>query len=96
VPACLRESKDGERIGNNALIALRTKDAKAFMLGTVSWRSVTRGGQLQIGVQYLPGVAQAVIIKSLDTGSSVWEIHSGIISACNRCTQNSRKLDHTA
>lgn len=66
----LRENKDGERIGNNALIALRTKDAKAFMLGTVSWRSVTRGGQLQIGVQYLPGVAQAVMLKSLDTGSS--------------------------
>lgn len=66
----LREAKDGERIGNNALIALRTKDANAFMLGTVSWRSVTRGGQLQLGVQYLPGVAQAVILKSIDADSS--------------------------
>jgi cyclic-di-GMP-binding protein len=66
----LRENKEGERIGNNALIALRTKDAKAFMLGTVSWRSVKRSGQLQLGVQYLPGVAQAVILKSIDTGSS--------------------------
>lgn len=65
----LRENKDGERIGNNQLIALRTKEAKAFMLGTVSWRSVTRSGQLRMGVQYLPGVAQAVTLKTTDTGS---------------------------
>ena len=56
----LRENKDGERIGNNQLVALRTKDAKAFMLGTVSWRSVTLSGQLRMGVQYLPGVAKEV------------------------------------
>ena len=66
----LREEKVGERVGNNELIALRTKDAKAFMLGTVSWRSVTRDGQLRIGVQYLPGVAQAVMLKSKDSGSA--------------------------
>ena len=59
----LRESKDGERIGNNQLIALRTKDAKAFMLGTVTWRSVTHSGQLRMGVQYLPGVAQPIQLK---------------------------------
>lgn len=59
----LRETKEGERIGNNQLIALRTKEAKAFMLGTVTWRSVTRNGQLRMGVQYLPGVAQAVTLK---------------------------------
>lgn len=66
----LRENKGGERIGNNELIALRTKDANAFMLGTVSWRSVTRSGQLRIGVQYLPGVAQAIILKDIDTGTA--------------------------
>ena len=66
----LRENKGGERIGNNELIALRTKDANAFMLGTVSWRSVTRSGQLRMGVQYLPGVAQAIILKDMDTGTA--------------------------
>ena len=66
----LRENKGGERIGNNELIALRTKDANAFMLGTVSWRSVTRSGQLRMGVQYLPGVAQAITLKCTDTGPS--------------------------
>jgi hypothetical protein len=60
----LRESKGGERIGNNQLIALRTQDAKAFMLGTVTWRSVTHDSQLRMGVQYLPGVARPVKIKT--------------------------------
>lgn len=60
----LRDAKTGERIGNNQLIALRTEDATAFMLGTVSWRSVTLNGQLHMGVQYLPGVAQALTLKS--------------------------------
>lgn len=59
----LRNSIEGDRIGNNQLIALRTQEAKAFMLGTVSWRTVTRTGQLRMGVQYLPGLAQAVVLK---------------------------------
>lgn len=62
----VRENVDGERIGNNQLIALRTKDAKAFMLGTVSWRIVMRSGQLKMGVQYLPGVAEPVTLKIHD------------------------------
>jgi cyclic-di-GMP-binding protein len=66
----LREKKDGERIGNNQLMALRTKDAHAFMLGIVSWRSVTQDGRLRIGMQYLPGVAQACTLKAKGTGSS--------------------------
>lgn len=64
----LRESSIGDRIGNNELIALRTAEAKAFMLGTVSWRSVTRSGQLKMGVQYLPGVAQPVTLKIKEPG----------------------------
>jgi hypothetical protein len=66
----LRENKGGERIGNNQLMALRTKDAHAFMLGIVSWRSVTQSGHLRMGVQYLPGVAQASILKTPSAGSS--------------------------
>jgi len=66
----LRESKEGERIGNNQLIALRTKEAKAFMLGTVSWRSVSRSSQLQMGIQYLPGVAQPVKLTTKEPSSA--------------------------
>jgi len=64
----LRENTGGDRIGNNELIALRTAEAKAYMLGTVSWRSVTRSGQLRMGVQYLPGVAQPVTLKIKEAG----------------------------
>lgn len=59
----IRDSKNGERIGNNQIIALRTPDAKAFMLGVVSWRTVTLSGQLRMGVQYMPGVAEPVVLK---------------------------------
>jgi hypothetical protein len=34
------------------------------MLGKVRWIVVTRGGQLRMGVHYIPGMAQAVSIKS--------------------------------
>jgi hypothetical protein len=79
----LRENKDGERIGNNQLIALRTKDAKAFMLGTVSWRSVTLNGKLCMGVQYLPGVAQPVTlkVKSADSSSGKTSIPALLLPA---------------
>jgi cyclic-di-GMP-binding protein len=66
----VRENNVGERIGNNQLIALRTKDAKAFMLGTVSWRNVTLTGQLRMGVQYLPGVPQAASLKTKDSDAT--------------------------
>jgi len=77
----LREEKGGERIGNNELIALRTKDANAFMLGTVSWRSVTRSGQLRMGVQYLPGVAVPIKLKIKDTDSSEKSIPALLLPA---------------
>lgn len=66
----LRENPSGERIGNNQLVALRTEDAKAYMLGSVSWRSVTLSGQLKMGVQYLPGVAETVTLKFKDASTA--------------------------
>ncbi len=62
----IRDSRDGERIGNNQIIAVRTPDAKAFMLGVVSWRTVTLSGQLRMGVHYLPGVPEPVVMKITD------------------------------
>jgi len=60
----LREGGAAERIGLNQLVALRPDDADIFMLGTVRWISVTRSGQLQVGVRYLPGVPQAIAMKA--------------------------------
>ena len=75
----LRETKEGERIGNNQLIALRTQEAKSFMLGTVSWRSVTIDGRLQMGIQYLPGVAIPVTLKIKDSDSAQGKIINALL-----------------
>jgi hypothetical protein len=60
----LREMKQGERIGTTQIVAVKPSDANAFMLGKVRWIVVTRGGQLRMGVHYIPGIAQAISIKS--------------------------------
>jgi hypothetical protein len=66
-----REDTFGGRLGYNQLIALRPSDAATFMLGITAWANVTRGGQLQIGVRYLQGPAEAVSIKATGVNLSV-------------------------
>jgi hypothetical protein len=65
----LREETKGERIGVHQIVAIRPSDANAFILGKVSWVVVTLSGQLRMGIQYFPGVAQPVSIqkKGLNT-----------------------------
>jgi len=60
----LREESADIRLGPNQLVAVRPTNANAFMLGTVSWVSVTQAGQLHTGVRYLPGLPQAIAIKA--------------------------------
>ncbi len=59
----LREGGAGERIGIHQIVAVKPNDANAFMLGKVTWVTVTRSGQLRLGVKYIPGVPQAIAIK---------------------------------
>lgn len=61
-----RELQEGERVGLNQLVAVRAGDSNSHILGTVKWRSVTRNGQLKVGVNYLPGTPQAVSLKDAD------------------------------
>lgn len=61
-----REDLFGGRVNYNQLIALRPSDAGSFMLGVTAWANVARTGQLQIGVRYLPGIAEPVCIRSAD------------------------------
>lgn len=65
----LRDLQEGERIGLNQLVVVRPGNSSAFILGTVKWRSVTRGGQLHVGVHYLPGNPQAVTLRSAGASS---------------------------
>lgn len=55
----------GGRLSYNQLIALRPSDAGRFILGITAWANVTRLGQLQIGVRYLPGNAEAISINAV-------------------------------
>ena len=59
----LRAGSQGERIGAHQIVAVKPNDANAFMLGKTTWVIVTRSGQLRMGIQYLPGMAQAISIK---------------------------------
>ena len=66
----LREESSDIRLGPNQLVAVRPTNANAFMLGTVSWVSVTQAGQLHAGVRYLPGLPQAIAIRAAGTSSA--------------------------
>lgn len=69
----LREGSDGERIGVHQIVTVKPSDANAFMLGKVAWLTVTRSGALRMGIQYLPGVAQAVSIKGKNLNTTITE-----------------------
>lgn len=66
-----REGILGGRLSYNQLVALRPSDAESFMLGATAWANVTRTGQLQIGVRYLPGSVEAVSIKATGVNLTV-------------------------
>lgn len=66
-----REDTFGGRLSYNQLVALRPSDAETFMLGATAWANVTRAGQLQIGVRYLPGIAEPVSIRATGINATV-------------------------
>lgn len=63
----IRADAFGGRLSYNQLVALRPSDAGRFILGSTAWANVTRLGQLQIGVRYLPGNAEAISINAVAT-----------------------------
>lgn len=67
----VREDAFGGRLNYNQLVGLRPSDAEIFIIGVTAWANVTRDGQLQIGVRYLPGVAKAVSIRATGVNLSV-------------------------
>ncbi|MCR4297787.1 MAG: hypothetical protein NUV75_03380 [Gallionella sp.] len=70
-----REDPFGVRLSYNQLIALRPGDAENFMLGVTAWVNVVRTGQLQIGVRYLPGIAEPVSIRATGVNLTVSDKH---------------------
>jgi hypothetical protein len=59
----LRKATSGERLGLNQIVLVHNPDSGNNKLGVVTMTSICRSGQLYIGVRYLPGSPQAVIVK---------------------------------
>lgn len=66
-----REDPLGGRLSYNQLVGLQPSDASIFMLGVTAWVNVARTGQLQLGLRYLPGHADAVSIKATGVNLTV-------------------------
>ena len=64
----LRKSSSGERVGLNQLVCVHKAEGITYKLGVVTMTSVTRTGQLYIGLRYLPGQPGAATVRSI--GSS--------------------------
>ncbi|MBI1174464.1 MAG: hypothetical protein GC139_04255 [Sideroxydans sp.] len=61
----LRHETDGMRLNPKQIIAIRSnEEAAACMLGVITWLTVTCSGQLQAGIHYLPGMPQAIAVKT--------------------------------
>jgi hypothetical protein len=65
----LRKYTAGERFGLNQLVCVHQPEAATYKLGVVTLVSVTRTGQLYIGVRYLPGNPKAATARSSACGS---------------------------
>ncbi|HKW37398.1 MAG TPA: hypothetical protein VJO54_06285 [Burkholderiales bacterium] len=57
------DPRAGSRLLLGQLLGIRLADAKAFLLCTIKWLSVSADFGLRIGVQILPGVPQGIAIK---------------------------------
>lgn len=66
-----REGTVGGRLNYHQLVALRPSDAEIFMLGATAWTNVIGTGQLQLGVRYLPGIAEPVNIRATGVNLTV-------------------------
>jgi len=58
----MRIGKTGARIGLNRIVAVRAADA--YQMATTVWVSVTRTGELHMGIRFLPGTATPVIARA--------------------------------
>jgi hypothetical protein len=73
----LHKSNVGERLGLNQIVCLINPQTQACKIGVVTLISVTRKGQLYIGVRYLPGLPRPAIVR----GNSFNNLLSGAAAA---------------
>lgn len=70
-----RKDTIGERLSYNQLVAVRPDNAETFTLGATAWARVTRAGQLQIGVRFLPGAIEAISICASGINAASMDKH---------------------
>ncbi len=66
----LRKTTSGERLGLNQIVSVHKAETGSYKLGVITMVNVNRGGQLYIGVRYLPGAPQAVVVRG-DEGKNL-------------------------
>lgn len=57
------QARAGSRFGGGQLVAVRPKDARALLLGTLRWAMIDGNDSLQAGVQMIAGQPQAVAVR---------------------------------
>lgn len=70
----LLRSSSADRIAHRELIAVRPSDAKAFMLGTVSWVMYREDGALEAGIQLLEGIPKVIAVRSVGLGKGQYDV----------------------
>lgn len=65
----LRKTNSNVRLGVNQIVCVHRPEAATYKVGITTLVSVTRSGQLYIGVRYLPGNPQAVIVRGGSSGN---------------------------
>jgi hypothetical protein len=65
----LRKTKSSARLGVNQIVCTHRPDEATYRVGVTTLVSVTRGGQLYIGMRYLPGNPQAAIVRGSQSGN---------------------------
>ena len=66
----LREGNTDLRLSLKQIVAVQSVNAGTFILGAISWLQVTQSGHLSAGVNYLPGIPQAVKISGITAKSA--------------------------
>lgn len=67
----LRKTKIGERLGANQIVSVSMPNSATLKLASLNAVNVTHSGHLYIGVNYLPGQPQAVVVRgNADSGSA--------------------------
>lgn len=62
-----RPLKEGARIGAGLLVAIRTAQSEAFILGCVRWALRQDTDSLAIGIQLFPGEPHAVAVRPIES-----------------------------